>query len=261
MNVQSTQPPPQRGRNEKGLRLAIVLFAFVGILVHLFSEDKADQTTPTQSPVSLATSATEAKPQKAQPTSVAKPTKAILQRTANVKLTQSAVDSIVRRGLGATYQQWVDQHGVANTRTWGGSARDSGEGYGVANFSGDYYIVSFVENRAQDITVQFEKYHRRGISLKEAKSLAVKYLPTDSRLICEFAPHEGSNDIAYEYQSNAIRKVFAAADDTFFGNTLTGGKVERDKFTVTYQRFNGGYCNNNVFGVQISTGGASRIAD
>jgi hypothetical protein len=105
-------------------------------------------------------------------------------------------------GLGDTKNAFINKYGI-----------DNGEGW-ISRFSNDYILAMFTNERAYNITVQFEMTSEPIRTMDEAMEVAKQHMPSDSKLIREYIDGE---DIdlprkVMEYKSEKIAELFPGSD-------------------------------------------------
>ncbi|MGG3564930.1 hypothetical protein ABES03_25350 [Neobacillus rhizosphaerae] len=78
----------------------------------------------------------------------------------------------------------------------------------MGRFKNDYLLPMFINNRAIDITVQFETTDQKTRSIEEAKQIAGKLIPKDAKLEKEFTDTSDLPQKVMLYHSDTLAKLF-----------------------------------------------------
>lgn len=78
----------------------------------------------------------------------------------------------------------------------------------MGRFKNDYLLPMFINNRAIDITIQFETTDQKTRSMEEAKQIAAKLIPKDAKLEKEFTDTSDSPQKVMLYHSDTLAKLF-----------------------------------------------------
>lgn len=152
----------------------------------------------------------------------------VQQPTETVPLKQEQLPAQITKagGLGDTYDIFVQNYGV-----------NIGDQM-MARFQNDYIHSIFVNERAMNITLQFEATSQSYRSKKEALALAEEVIPIDAKKIKEYSDDPGR--IVIEYTSKKLAKVM---------NKESFGSAKPGTFLVIIRSNSQG-----VFAVTIGTG-------
>lgn len=102
----------------------------------------------------------------------------------------------VEPGLGDTVDAFSKQYGENKGNTQ------------IGRFKNDYLLPMFINNRAVDLTVQFEATEQKTRSMDEAKQIAAKLLPKDAKLEKEYTDTSDLPQKVMLYHSEALGKLF-----------------------------------------------------
>lgn len=78
----------------------------------------------------------------------------------------------------------------------------------MGRFKNDYLLPMFINNRAIDITVQFETTDQKNRTMEEAKQIAAKLIPKDAKLEKEFTDTSDLPQKVMLYHSDTLAKLF-----------------------------------------------------
>lgn len=77
----------------------------------------------------------------------------------------------------------------------------------MGRFKNDYLLPMFIDNRATNITIQFEATDEKSRSITEAKQIASRMIPKDAKLEKEYTQKDMPSKVML-YHSNTIAKLF-----------------------------------------------------
>jgi hypothetical protein len=109
----------------------------------------------------------------------------------------------------------------------------------MGRFKNDYLLPMFINNRAMDITVQFEKTDQKTRSMEEAKQIAAKLIPKDAKLEKEITDTSDLPQKVMLYHSDTLAKLFPEMEPV-------------GKFVVIFNYHDGN--ENQVFSITIGLG-------
>ncbi|MDQ1144248.1 hypothetical protein QE429_001075 [Bacillus sp. SORGH_AS 510] len=102
----------------------------------------------------------------------------------------------VEPGLGDTVDAFSKQYGENKGNTQ------------MGRFKNDYLLPMFINNRAVDLTVQFESTDQKNRSMDEAKQVAAKLIPKDAKLEKEYTDTKDLPQKVMLYHSDTLAKLF-----------------------------------------------------
>ncbi|MEH7438565.1 hypothetical protein V7182_13920 [Neobacillus drentensis] len=109
----------------------------------------------------------------------------------------------------------------------------------MGRFKNDFLLPMFINNRAIDITVQFETTDQKTRSIEEAKQIAAKLIPKDAKLEKEFTATSDLPQKVLLYHSDTLAKLFPEMEPV-------------GKFLVIFNYHEGN--ENQVFSITIGLG-------
>ncbi|WML58964.1 hypothetical protein [Neobacillus sp. PS2-9] len=109
----------------------------------------------------------------------------------------------------------------------------------MGRFNNDYMLPMFINNRAIDITIQFETTDQKNRSMEESKQIAAKLIPKDAKLEKEFTDTSDLPQKVMLYHSDTLAKLFPEMEPV-------------GKFVVIFNYHEGN--ENQVFSITIGLG-------